>query len=331
MRRSKAGVAMIVVMALALAGCARELSGAAVIRSSALSSLPRESVGLFVVEVGSLRRMQNFSTWMEQMAETAERGGPLREIRDRFGLEAVKNLDRLGLVIVPMEEMGLGYGILAEGQFDQEALRETLGDEDIVTFLQIEGEPDLSATVTEGGHLAFGPRAVLEKIRRNASGGGEGIDLNEGLLGMLESVDGTSQIWGAVDCRAIADLARHTTRGALLFEKGPIPDSALSNALESLAFQGRFGRDLEFDLFGEADAEENAELLADTLRGLIAFGRIGASQDVESDWTAMLDGLDIEQEGRTITLRGTIPEKSLVALAESVGAEMPALPAAPQD
>ncbi len=331
MRRSKAGVAMIALLALTLANCAQELSGASVIRSSALSSLPRESIGVFVVEVGSLKQMQHFSTWMEQMAETAEQGGPLREILDRFGLEAVKNLDRLGLVVVPIEETGLGYGILAEGQFDQEALREMLGGEEIVTFLQIEGEPDLSATVIEGGHLALGSRAVLEKIRLNASGGGEGLDLNENLLGMLETVEATSQVWGAVDCRAMADLARHTGSGTLLFEKGPIPDSALSHALESLAFQGRFGRDLEFDLFGEADAEENAELLADTLRGLIAFGRIGASQNDETDWTALLDGIDIEQEGSKITLSGTIPEKSLIALAKTVGTDAPAPPVAPQD
>lgn len=330
MRRPKAGVAMIALMALTLAGCARELSGASVLRSSALSSLPRESVGLFVVEVGSLRRMQSFSAWMEQMAEAAESGGPFREIRNRLGLEAVKKLDRLGLVVMPVEGLGLGYGILVEGEFDQEALREMMGGEEIITFLQIEGEPDLSATVIEGGHLALGPRVVLERIRLNASGGGEGLDLNEGLLEMLESVEASSQVWGAVDCRALADLAR-TTGGALMFDKGPIPDSALSNALESLAFQGRFGRDLEFDLFGETDAEENAQLLADTLRGLIAFGRIGASQNPESDWSELLDGIEIEQEGSRITLRGTILEKTLVALAESVGAAAPALPVAAED
>jgi len=329
MRRSKAGVAMIALMALTLAGCARELSGASVVRSSALSLLPRESIGLFVVEVGSLKKIQGFSTWMEQISETAEPGGPLREIHDRLGLEAVKDLDRLGLVIVPIEEEGLGYGILAEGQFDHEALREALGGEEIVTFLQIDGEPDLSATVIEGGHLALGPRAVLEKIRLNASGGGEGLDLNEVLLGMLETVEATSQVWGAVDCHAMAELARQTSSGTLLFKKGPIPDSALSDALESLAFQGRFEGGLQFDLFGEADDAENAELLADTLRGLIAFGRIGASQNDENEWTALLDGLEIGQEGSAITMSGSIPEKSLVALAESISAGSPAVPGPP--
>lgn len=330
MTRRRSGVAILLLGALILSGCARELTGATVVRASALASLPRESVGLFVVEVGTLKQKRGFSTWMEQMAKAAESGGPFREIRDRIGLEAVKKLDRLGVVVVPVEEEGLGYGILAEGQFDQEALREMLGGEEIITFLQIEGEPDLSATVIEGGHLALGPRAVLETIRANAIGRGEGMDRNEGLLGMLETVEATSQIWGAVDCRAVADLARRTNAD-LIFEQGPIPDSALSNALQSVAFQGRFGRDLEFELFGEADAEENAELLADTLRGLIAFGRIGAGQDDRADWTALLDGMAVDQEGSSITVSGSIPEKTLVALAESVGGSAPAIPPAPED
>jgi hypothetical protein len=325
MRQTMAGVAGVILLALIGASCARETTGAAVVRASALGALPGESVGLFVIEVRSLRKMAGFSKWMREMATTAEKQGPFKEVRERLKLDDVVNkLERVGLAVVPLPDMGLGYGILVEGSFEEQALRDNIGEE-ILTFIEVPGEPDLSATVIEGGNLALGPRSVLEMIRRNAASGESGIDRNEAMLDMLESVQSTSQVWGAVDCHSLGDVAREFA-GSALFDAAPLPDSSVARALQSLAFQGRFGKDLEFDLFGEADAEENAALLADTLRGLVAFGRMGANQDPGGDWASFLEGVDIDQQGSTITLTGSIPEKTLISLAESVGESASQLP-----
>jgi hypothetical protein len=325
-----AGLFGVILLSVLGASCARETSGASVLRASALGALPEESVGLFVIEVGSLRKMGGFTKWMREMAATAEKGDRFREIRERLALDdAVKELDRVGIAVVPLADEGLGYGILVEGSFEEQALRDSIG-EGIVTFLEVEGEPDFSATVIEGGNLALGPKRVLEMIRENAASGQSGIDRNQAMLDMLESVQATSGVWGAVDCHSLGDVAREFA-GSALFDAAPLPDSSMTRALQSLAFQGRFGRDLEFDLFGEADAEENAQLLADTLRGIVAFGRMGASQNLSGEWTGFLDGLDIDQQGSTITLTGSIQEKTLISLAKSVEARTSDLPSASFD
>ncbi len=327
MKRWRIGLAVILLSAAGLLGCARERTGASVVRSSALAALPQESVGLLVVEVNSLGRTKAVSSWMKEMAAAAERGGPLTEIRDRFGLEAVKKLNRMGLVVVPMADDRLGWALLMEGEFDPEALRRGLGGEEIAMLEGMEGAPELGVTMIEGGHLALGSRAALETIRENAAAGGRGLDRNEALLGMLEGVRATSQIWGAIDCRAMTDLARKT--GVGLLDRSPIPDTPLSSTLHSLAFQGRFGRDLEFDLFGETDDAESARLLSETLRGIVAFGRLGAGEASSSEWAQFLERVRIDQEGTSITLTGSIPEETLVALAEKTGGAAPPADAAP--
>jgi hypothetical protein len=287
-----------------------------VVRGGLLGAFPRESVGLLVVEVKTLRGLGAGAPWMQEMARIAERG-PFREIEERFGRETLNGLDRVGLAIVPQAGSKVAYGIVGEGSFDQEKMREALGGQEILTMIEVEGRPDLSVTILEGGHLGVGPRSVLEVIRTNAARRGSGLDDNGALLGLLDRVRPTSQVWGAVDFKTLASLTQEFARSRGQGETSLTPPQMRS--LQSLAFEGTFGRKVDYRLLGVADTEDHAKTLADAARGLIALGRMGASQEGGALWLELLDGISIDQTGLDLNLRGSIAEKTLAALARKAG------------
>jgi hypothetical protein len=283
-------------------------------------------VGLLVVEVKALRVPEPGVPWMQEMARIAEEG-PFREIKERFGMDAFKDLDRIGLAIVPQADNKVAYGIVAEGAFDGEKMRQALGGQEIVTMIEVEGRPDFSVTVLQGGGIAVGPRSVLEVIRANAARRGSGLDDNRALLALLAKVQPTSQVWGAVDFRTLASLTQEFARTQGKGESNLTPPQIRS--LKALAFEGRIGKTVEYRLLGLADAEDHAKTLAEAARGLIALGRMGASREGGAMWLELLEGISIDQSGTTVNLRGSIAEKTLAALAEKAGAAVAQEDAAP--
>lgn len=300
--------------------CARPPeTGATVVSGGALRALPKESVGLLVVQVDSLRRLQAVSRWMEEMAQAAEEG-TFRQVKDRFGMELLEKVDRMGLAIVPRPDGALGWALVVEGRFDEARLRQALGGQDILTLVEAEGKPDLSATALAGGGLALGPRAILERVRANAARPGGGMDAGARLLEPLRKVQPASQIWGAIDCRTVATLARDAARTQGLPDPTQSAGIAAVDSLLSIAFQGKVAASVEFSLVGQASGEAKAKELADAARGLVALARMGTTQDRGREWLEFLDAIAIDQKGTEITLRGLVPEKMMAGLASTARA-----------
>jgi hypothetical protein len=310
-----AGALVLALAAFSLAGgCAGPETAATVLQKSALAALPRESVAVLVLDIRSLKALEAVSRWMEEMAAAAEQEGAFREVKDRFGTEALKRLTRVGLALVPRPDRTLGYALLAEGDFDAARLKEALGGQEILTFIEMEGKPDFSATVLEGGGLALGPRLVLQTVRANAGRAGQGITGNATLLAALGRLPHDAQIWGAVDCRSLGALVPQPQGEGPGAGPAAVATAPLQ-ALKAIAFQSTIGKTVTFSILGESDDEASAKTQADAVRGIVALGRMSAGQDQALDWLAFLDALDIEQQGAEIRVQGSIPESTLAALA----------------
>ena len=292
-------------------GCVRARTAATVVQTSALAAFPKESVAVLVLDIQSLRALDAVSRWMEEMGAAAEQEGAFREVKERFGMEMLKKLTRLGLALVPRPDSTIGYALLAEGDFDPARLKEVLGGQEIMTFVKMAGKPDFSATVLAGGSVALGPRQVLEEVRANAGKPQQGIAGNPTLIGALGRLPHDAQVWGAVDCRSLSALVRQASARTGM----PAPAAAPLEALKALAFQSTIGSAVQFSILGESDDEKSAKTQADAVRGVIALGRMGANQDKARDWLAFLDGITIDQKGSEIRVQGTIPEATLAALA----------------
>jgi hypothetical protein len=303
-------------------------TGANAVRNSPMSALPERSAGLLVVEVGSLRDRRSVTRWMSDLAARAEMDGAMRSVFDRFGRRILERLERLALVVVPIERGQTGFALMAEGDLDEATLLQSMGGARTVTLLEIADQPDVSVTILSGGTLVIGPLAVLNMVQDNApAGAGErfgagGLQKNGSLMSLLDRVDARSQIWGAIDYAPLANLAGRFMDGSDL-SRLPIP-SVAPGALQALAFQSTLGDPISFDIIGRSALEDDARRLADAARGLVAIGRMAAGREQTQEWLALLDAITISQSGALVTVHGTVSEETLSQIAEGIEApEMP--------
>ena len=298
---------------LAAAGCGQKKGAAGLVKSSALGTFPKETVALLVIEIKKVRKLGADLPWVKDLASVAEsEGGPFKVVIERLGRDTVEQVNRLSLAVVPTDDDRLGYGVLAEGSFDAAKMRQALGGQDLLTVVEAAGKVDFSISVLPDGSLALGPRQVLEAMRANAAARGHGLDANALLLGPLEKVRPEAQFWGAIDCRRLAEIVRRSTEAGDL--SGLPLSSRAANSLLSLAFRGMIGESVEIDLMGLADAEASARTLADSARGIIALGRVGAGRDQAKEWLDFLDGIRIGQSGPDVSLRASIPSQTMKSL-----------------
>ncbi|HKB06913.1 MAG TPA: hypothetical protein VKF61_01400 [Candidatus Polarisedimenticolia bacterium] len=313
MRKMRGAFVAALLALLAAPGCGARKGAAGMVRSSVLGTYPQETAALLVVEIKKIRALRPDTPWIKDMAALADRqDGPFREIIGRLGPELMGRLERLSLAVVPQADSSVGYAILAEGSFDAAKLREALGGSDSLTLVET-GETDFSAALLQDTNLALGPKSVLDRMRENAASRGHGLDGNAAILSPLERVRPEAQLWGALDCRSLQRLFKARPAASSDFGKMPL-DSPIVQSLVSIAFRGMIGDSVDLDLYGRADAETNAKTLAEAARGLVALGRVGAGRDQAKEWFDFLDGIRIEQRGAEISLRASIPSKTMESL-----------------
>ena len=298
--------------------CARGAPGVSDrIRTSALRHLPKESVGIAVVEMKALREREAAERWLEDLAADLDATPSFKMIRQALGPDVVRKVDRVALSLVPLEGGGTGYAVLAEGTFDEPKMRQLTGGQEVLTLVEVAGEPDVSLTVLPGGTPVFGPRAVLQRVRGTGSREDAGLGASS-LIGVLGKVQPAAQVWGAIDYAPLVELAR---RGMSSTGHEASLQASGAGHLKALAFQGVIDKSIAFDLFGQAEAEPGAKQLADAARGLVALARMSASQQGTGPWLEFLDGIRIDQSGREVEVHGTLTS----AIAQALAGQLPGL------
>ncbi|HET8947164.1 MAG TPA: hypothetical protein VFQ07_09290 [Candidatus Polarisedimenticolia bacterium] len=318
-------MAAALVVAAVLAACqGRPVDTADAVRKSDLRYLPKETAGLAVIEVARFKDRQAVIRWLDDFTKEAGLAGGIERVRQVLGPDALNQLDRLSLALVPLGGT-TGFTVLAEGRFDAQQVKNLTGD-GLVTLVEVGTAPDLSILALPQNHLALGPRALLEQVRAAAGGRGAtakaassgGGLLEAPVMSVLRKVSPAKQIWGGIDYGVLSSLLAEAGTGS----GGASPMSGFARSLRALAFQGTIDSSVEFDLVGVADGETGAKSLADAARGLVAIARVGASQGanrasgekdtidpaVESAraWMRFLDGVSIAQKQEEIRVHGLL-------------------------
>ena len=318
-------------------GCSRPaVDAATAVQQSDLRFLPKETVGLAVVEVARFEDRAAIGRWLDDFAKQAGTGG-LEKVRAALGPDALEKLDRLALALVPTNGT-TQYAVLAEGRFEEQTVKNLTGNAGIVTLVEVGTAPDLSIMPLPQNHLALGPRAVLEQVRTLAGAGataGKSGLAEAPVMRILSRVSPAKQIWGGIDYRLLSGLIAEGGQDA-----GASPMAGFARSLKALAFQGAIDDDVQFDLIGLADGEPGAKTLADAARGLVAIARVGASQganraaegssgeadpsvDAAKAWLRFLDGVRIDQERDEIRVHGTLDGTMAKTFAGAAGRAVP--------
>jgi hypothetical protein len=125
------------------------------------------------------------------------------------------------------------------------------------------------------------------------------------LLARVAGVPPQAQLWGISTGLAgfLADHAPGVASGALDFSK-------IFRGLEDTSFQVDLSTGLRGEVRGTTANEKDAISLRDTVRGIVGFGRLQVPEN-QPELLRVWDGINAEQQGRSITIHIDIAQDML--------------------
>jgi hypothetical protein len=161
--------------------------------------------------------------------------------------------------------------------------------------------------------LAGSRPEVLAAIDRKASGGPSLLG-NTSLLSRAQSISGAHQVWAISDNPGQL-VARHLPRN---------PNAQASNfarifqSMRTTSFALDLTGGLDLRAQGVCQSAQDAKTLADAARGLVAFGRLSASQK-EPEMLNVLDGVQVEEKENELAVSVKLDQTSFEKLLEKTG------------
>ncbi|MBI3665872.1 MAG: hypothetical protein HY236_06545 [Acidobacteria bacterium] len=158
--------------------------------------------------------------------------------------------------------------------------------------------------------LAGSLEAVKAAIDRKVGGGPTLLD-NTALLSRAQTISATNQVW------AVSQKPGDVMAQALPKE-GPAESSNFARVFSSMqnsTFALDFMNGLELHAGGVCQSPQDAKTLADAARGMVAFGRLSASQK-DPEMMTLFDGIQIEERGAELGVTVRIDLASFEKLLE---------------
>jgi hypothetical protein len=121
------------------------------------------------------------------------------------------------------------------------------------------------------------------------------------LLARVAGVNPQSQFWGV-----------STGAGNFLADHAPMAGTGLDfskifRGLQETWFQADFSTGFRGDVHGTTATEKDAMSLRDAVRGIVGLGRLNTPED-QPDMLKVWDGIVVDQQGRSISIRADIPQ-----------------------
>jgi len=276
----------------------------------ALSLLPKESFFLFSADMKRLSTTDLYN----KIKENPEGLEKYNEFIQKTGIDPEKHLERVVFSIPPDVAESQEVAIAIFGTFDQEKILSSIREEgevetstyeglEIYTFTQEEGEP-MSMSFLAEGCLAIGKSETVRKMVELSKGKGESLEKNAEMMEILKDANQEDMFWGA-------GLLPEDFRQKAM--ENPMTQSFAS--LRSVILSLNAEKGLDFYLLGKSDKEEDAKLLADTIKGLIALGKMGAGE--KPYLIEVLDSIAVDAEETAVSISMHLSEE----LVERLGKE----------
>lgn len=184
-----------------------------------------------------------------------------------------------------------------------------------------EAEEDESADDEIGGFLAILDDSTLligqEQAVRDildVAAGSPSARSNAELMGLLEDVDPSSEIWVV--------SAREGILGELAPAEGmPMPKIPVDK-VNAIIFSARLATGLDLTLRGRTGAEDDAKLLGDSLSGMLAFGKMMLQSNQPEIFAIVDRGVTAGSNGFDVTVKASLNIDELRALRDFAGKAM---------
>jgi len=288
-----------------------------------LALVPANAVTVGVIHWNELRSSPLGSKVFSDVDHLSGDGDATRFLAET-GLTPREDIDTIVIAMSYGEggsrESGL---VLFEGRFDLAKIGSALTARGATRKAAPSGDYYLlPGAGTEAGAVALvnrnlilcGHEAVVsEALARKESGGDGGLTSGQGLGRHLSRIDRDASAWALVDVTRMP--APHRENG----DKGE-PAQALVGAMKSvtlLAVQATVHGDaVDVAATGLSSDAENRDLIADSLRGVLAMWRLAVSEK-SPDMVPVIRRFQVETDSDGVSIHGTLPASFLRALSES--------------
>jgi hypothetical protein len=242
---------------------------------------------------------------------------------EETGLTPREDIDTIFLAMSPgtgSREAGL---VMFEGRFDLNRISQALLSRgaslrtspagDYYLLKEHGGDPGAVSLVNKGLIVCGTEGAVQAAIARRETGGDGGLTSGQGIGRYLSRVDRDASAWALVDVARFPGAHRDESA------QGGEPAQAVFSAMKSVSFvalQATVKSDgLEIEATGLTTDAENRDLLADSLRGVLAMWRL-AVQDKAPEMVSVIRRFHVDSDSDGVSIRGTLPSSFLESLGQ---------------
>lgn len=301
--------------------------------SDALSLIPSNAISVGMVRVSDMRSSPILGHLISEMDRVTVDGEADRFLRES-GLEPAQDLDTVTFALLPAETLRSEGRLLCifEGRFQAEKLVNAIaarGGKKISfgNVVYLREEKDNGAVAFLSDHLAVaGSEEAVRSALALRSAGGSDFERRSLIAPLLVHVDPTANAWAIID----VGRARRLTGGPAWSGAQNDTRDALVNALvsdvksiESVVLWSReSARTLELGARATARDDETAESIDDLVRGALAAWRIGVSEKAPQ-LLPVIRRFDVVRDGRSVSVRGSIPASILRDGMKRTGAKEP--------
>jgi len=266
----------------------------------ALSLLPKESTFVFAANMKRLATTELYNKIKEE-PEALEK---YNEFIEKTGLDPEKHLEKIVFSIPPDVAESQEVAAVVFGTFDREKILSAIKEEEEVETITHEGleiytfspeDEPMGMSFLAEGCLAFGGSETIKRMVELSKGKGESIEDNAEMMEILKDVNQEDMFWGA-------GLVPEELRQKAL--ANPMTKSFAS--LRSVILSMNAEKGFDFYLMSRSDSEEDAKLLGDTFKGLIAMGKMAAGE--KPDILEALDNIAVEAKKDSVSISINLSE-----------------------
>ncbi len=288
----------------------------------------------------------------EDMIERDEDSEQIERFAEMTGIDLREDLKQVAVAVMPGAADGDDPLLLSHVAYDEDKLMELLEDAETVTYedhtiyraneamrevaeaFEDEdessdaeagepeaAEPDLDVilgseeeeqpaylVMLDDRTLATGNMAALELVIDVDDGRREALKADAEMNDLISDVAGQGQIW-FVATRDTWDDQLSDLEGA----GGMVPTNAVES-IEIVTMSMRLGGGMAMRLAGVAASAEDAGLLADTLRGWTAMGKMALQQSQPELFRILDRGISVGLDDRTVHIEATLSQEDIELL-----------------
>ena len=332
----------------ALTACAVAVDPQSATPSALIDRLPSGATAIGWIDVERIAESLTPEQWADYltMAEANENWQDLERFAEATGFEPRTDLRQLAVVVLPGGEDDVEPVCLIAAQFDRAQLESFLAEAETFsyeghtiyklderTFEQFADMTPEEEAEEEAGEPAEGEAAgeseedspaflAILDDSTVALGGESGvklaIDVDDGrhdslkmdpaMNDLISDVAGEAQIWF---------VAMRETWDSQLGELGqvgvPLPTTAIES-IETMTVSMRLGDGLAIRMVGIASSPEDAKMLADSLRGITAMGKMMLQQSQPELFDIIDRSISVGSDDRNVHIQADLTEADLEVL-----------------